>query len=136
MKRFFLLLCVLVLIVNAAASASFASDAPSGEEESPTNAVEITSRCQITIRGDQVDEKLTDDREDTYLSFNGALIEISAPEPIGSVYVKFDRTPQPWTLRVFGKEFACGQYGFLHEYQKIPRDDVMLVMLSFPGKES
>lgn len=91
----------------------------------------ITDKCVITLNGDKINKKLTDDNESTYISYEKAEVCIFSPEPIGGVYIKFDRTPPEWKLNYGEKTENCGKYGFLHEYQKINDEDVGELMLVF-----
>lgn len=59
----------------------------------------------------------TDGSEGTYSTVSkGTSVRITAPEPIASLYIVFDRTPAEWTLKAGDASAVCGAYGFLHEY--------------------
>lgn len=63
--------------------------------------------------------KLTDaDTGSFSKATGGGCVTVSREDGIGFLYIKFDRVPQPWTMtdNATGREYACGQNGFLHEY--------------------
>lgn len=79
----------------------------------PAGAEQMTDAATFT----PANALLTDGNEGTYSTVRqGSSIRISAPKPIASLYIVFDRTPAEWTLRAGDSSFVCGTYGFLHEY--------------------
>lgn len=97
---------------------------------------DITSVCSIRLNKKWISDDLTDGNEETYKSCDCAKIVIDSPEQIGGIYIKFDRTPPLWTMIYKDTTFTCGDYGFLHEYQKIYLDNVRHVTLIFSSKTS
>ena len=92
----------------------------------------ITEQCTVLLNGQPADAALTDGSEETFLQYDSAEITVSAPEPIGAVYVVFDRTPSAWTLLCGAeKNLSCGTNGFLHEYQPVEDESVTEVTLCF-----
>ncbi len=96
----------------------------------------ITSACKITLNGGRLDSCLYDNREESYALYDGAKIKIEATEPVGGIYIKFDRTPPVWSLSYENKTYKCGEYGFLHEYQSIKADNVKTLSLTFDKEVS
>jgi LmbE family N-acetylglucosaminyl deacetylase len=97
---------------------------------------DITYDCSIKLNGKWIDEDLIDGKEETYLKYDSAKIVIKSYEPVGGVYIKFDRTPQIWSLSYEKTTFSCGNYGFLHEYQSVYFDNVRTLTLTFYTKTS
>ncbi|MBR6921593.1 MAG: PIG-L family deacetylase [Clostridia bacterium] len=97
---------------------------------------DITYDCSIKLNGRWIDEDLIDGKEETYLKYDSAKIVIKSYEPVGGVYIKFDRTPQIWSLSYEKTTFSCGNYGFLHEYQSVYFDNVRTLTLTFYTKTS
>lgn len=63
--------------------------------------------------------RLSDGDRSTYTTTQeGAAVTVSRAGGIGSLYIEFDRVPQPWTLTdpASGQETARGEDGFLHEF--------------------
>ena len=96
----------------------------------------ITSSCRITVNGKKAGYNLTDGYDDNYYKYDYAKIEIEANEPVGGIYIKFDRTPPEWTISYNDMKFVCGKYGFLHEYQSIYDDNITSLTLLFPTETS
>jgi len=62
-------------------------------------------------------QKLWDGDRSTYASAGeDAAVQITRTGGIASLYVEFDRLPQPWTVEGGGKTADCGENGFLHEF--------------------
>lgn len=59
---------------------------------------------------------LDDDYRSTEHFEGGTELTINAPEPIKSVYIKWDSTPSAWTMLDGGTQISCGENGFLHEF--------------------
>ncbi|MBQ4425697.1 MAG: PIG-L family deacetylase [Lachnospiraceae bacterium] len=106
----------------------------SSAAKADTPAADITGSCTITAGGAAVPWTVRDGREDTWQWYAaGTQIRVEAAQPIGGLYIVFDRIPGDWTLQSAGRERSCGQYGFLHEYQKAEEADVRELILSFPA---
>lgn len=132
-KRLFLLaLCLLLLLPCLAGF-------PAGcEERSKEEMRDLTASCSITLNGKAIDERLTDGEEGSYLKYTGAAIVVEAPEEIGAVYLKYDKTPPEWTMTARGVEgsYPFGRYGFLHEYAETPAGCGNGVTLTFTEETS
>ncbi len=98
----------------------------------------INDRCIMKIEDRILSADLLDNRENTYRVFpGGTTIEISSFLPIGGIYIKFDRTPPKWVLTVNNEDAdICGQYGFLHEFQKIISENAKKLTLYFEQQVS
>lgn len=87
------------------------------------NAVEATcDNAQIEIEGFTSEKNIIDDNVNTYAKASEENnITVSREDGIGSVYIKFDRIPEKWTLAETGsnKTITCGENAFLHEYVEI-----------------
>lgn len=59
---------------------------------------------------------LDDDYRSTEHFEGGTELTINAPEPIKSVYIKWDSIPSAWTMLDGGTQISCGENGFLHEF--------------------
>ena len=123
-----ILFCVFLLLLSVCLSLTASAD----EKEPSKSAFEITQSCVITLNEKRIPEALTDNQEQTYIKYKEPVrITVRSPEPIGGIYLKFDRTPPEWMLIHKEDRTACGQYGFLHEYQPIEEDDITEVSLIF-----
>lgn len=113
------------------------------EPDVPAEMTDITNDCTIRIDGTaeyiydgdgQLPSSelayIIDGIEDSWMKFNGgATVTINAGhEPIGGVYIKFDRIPPNWTLN--GTQ-TCGQDGFLHEFQRIDGYNTTNITMQF-----
>lgn len=120
--------CVFLLLLSTFLSQAVSAD----ESASSRSASEITQDCVITLNEKTIPEALTDNQEQTYIKYKEPVrITVRSPEPIGGIYIKFDRTPPEWTLVHEENRIDCGQYGFLHEYQPIEKNDITEVSLLF-----
>jgi LmbE family N-acetylglucosaminyl deacetylase len=97
---------------------------------------DITANCSMELNGASINGMLIDNNETTYLKYSQAVITVHAGEPIGGIYIKFDRTPPSWTLWFNGMYQSCGTYGFLHEFQKVDSTSASQLTLSFPKEVS
>ncbi len=97
---------------------------------------DITASCSIELNGAPINGMLIDNSESTYLEYSQAVITVRAVEPIGGIYIKFDRTPPSWTLWFNGMFQSCGAYGFLHEFQKVDSTSASQLTLSFSKEVS
>ena len=100
MRRFLpvLLLC-LCLSVPVAADESAAQDA------------------SFSAEGFSSPQRLWDGDRGTYAAAGeGAAVQITGSTPIASLYIEFDRLPQPYTIECGGGSYPCGEEGFLHQY--------------------
>ena len=121
-----ILFCVFLLLLSVCLTLTASAD----EKEPSKSAFEITQNCVITLNEKIIPEALTDNQEQTYIEYKEPVrITVRSPEPIGGIYLKFDRTPPEWMLIHEEDRTACGQYGFLHEYQPIEKDDITEVSL-------
>lgn len=120
MKRFICSVFCILLFLNALL---FISPGYSAKEAVSRN---ITAECTISLNGERISADLTDDSEETYVSYDSAKIEIKAYEPVGGIYIKFDRTPSVWTMIYENAYYLCGNYSFLHEYQSVYSDGEVL----------
>lgn len=114
MKRSFSFLCLILFVLAAFPVLSFSEEQPAHESRV------ITSECTFTRDGRAINTDLIDDDEGTYRKYASCSIRVDAPEPIGGIYIKFDRTPPPWRMTCGETEIPCGSYGFLHEYNALP----------------
>lgn len=130
MKKTFCFFLFVLLIINAVISLS------PGYAASGRLCRNITSACDIKLNGRWISSYLTDNNEETYLSYDYLEIVIDSAEPVGGVYIKFDRTPPVWTLSYKDRYVSCGQYGFLHEYQSVESDNVRSLSLWFCAQTS
>ena len=129
MKRLIAFLCALILLTAPSAAFPVFSSAQQDVRV-------ITNDCAITLGDKEIDKRLTDDDEKTFLKYNnGCVIKVQSEEKIGAVYIKFDRTPPVWTLSYGEKTVACGRNGFLHEYEKLENAENELT-LTFSGQVS
>lgn len=62
---------------------------------------------------------LDDDYRSTEHFDGGTALTIQTPEPIDSLYIKWDTIPSAWTLEDGGSTIACGESGFLHEFVQL-----------------
>lgn len=91
----------------------------------------INSQATFFLGDEPMPKILLDGKEQTYLTLPSTELNISSEWEIGGLYIKFDRDPAPWTVRYLEEEQQCGQYAFLHEYQKIEADGVKELNISF-----
>ena len=123
------LLCTLFLL------SSFITFSP-GLSAAGTVSRDITSACKITLNGSRTEYDLTDRREDSYIQYDSAKIEIEASEAVGGIYIEFDYKPPVWTLSYNGSDYSCGKYAFIHEYQSVVKENVTSLTLTFNSKVS
>ncbi len=97
---------------------------------------DITKVCRITVGDKRIGYDATDGKEDSYERYKNAEITVTSPEPIGGVYVVFDRIPPVWTLSYGDEKINCGKYGFIHEYQSVDKDRVTFLTLRFDSATS
>ena len=100
--------------------------------ETGTQARDITKECVLTLSGEPIEPRLIDGDENTYGEFPPGAIGIFSREPIGGVYIRFDRAPGEWIMNTGTASHACGGDGFLHEYQRVD-ETTGEVILRFPG---
>ncbi len=86
-----------------------------GEELEPEFNIDITPSL-----GEEAGlSLLKDSKHTTSLKFSkDDVIKVSAvgQQKISGIYVIWDSEAKPWTLKADGKNIACGQNGFIHEY--------------------
>ena len=96
------------------------------------NAGEITNSSKITVDGDKINAKLTDDKESTYLTISeGKEIKIVAEENIQGVYIIYDIEGKEGKLTGNGKTIDIGKYGFIHEYIDVKKEIGDVTEVSF-----
>lgn len=126
MKRFFALLltavfafCLLPLAQGKAAA---------------SEARDITADCVIKIGGKAINAKAVDSSDYTYAEFDNVMVSITAREPIGGVYLKFNGSAPKWNINYNGKTYY-NPTGFLHSYQSVD-ESAQTIALGLPGKVS
>ena len=93
------------------------SQAPKHEIQQFQKAKDITSCVDITISDKTSSAKLKDNKENTFLKLSGnEQITLKSTEAFSSFYIKWNKIPGKWKLKVEGKIITCGTNGFLHEY--------------------
>ena len=71
----------------------------------------------LSAEGFSSPQRLWDADRGTYAAAgDGAVVRVTRTGGIASVYIEFDRLPQPWTLESGGKSYPCGEDGFLHQF--------------------
>lgn len=50
----------------------------------------------------------------------GTIIKVANAKDVKGLYIMWDTTVGPWTLRIDGKEYTYGQKDYLHEYVELP----------------
>ena len=102
--------------------------------EADAQARDITDKCRFSFGGNELDGALTDNNIYTFAEYPAAYIGVISPEPIGGVYIRFDRTPPEWTIAVGSEIIRCGSHGFLHEYIPVGDEDVRSLTLRFDDR--
>lgn len=123
-KLIAILFCLVLALAPLAALAASA--------ETGTEARDITKDCVLTLSGEPLEPRVFDGDENTYGEFSSGAIGIYSREPIGGVYIRFDRVPGEWTLNAGSTARTCGTEGLLHEYQSV-EGTTGEAILRFPG---
>lgn len=94
-----------------------------GEDRVESEAYELETDV---VCADADADVLTDGKEKSYISVGSVTVTSKNGEPIGSLYVIFDRIYGDWTLTGRDGEgrtytVGCGRDGFLHEYIDVER---------------
>lgn len=111
-----ILFCVFLLLLSVCLTLTASAD----EKEPSKSAFEITQNCVITLNEKIIPEALTDNQEQTYIKYKEPVrITVRSPEPIGGIYLKFDRTPPEWMLIHEEDRTACGP---VRLFARVPAD--------------
>ncbi|MGD9560633.1 MAG: hypothetical protein AB7V55_08525 [Oscillospiraceae bacterium] len=104
------------LCLSALAAISFLSfSTPPGAAE-VAEAELVTQGVAVTHSGGQGTAVLLDQNRSTYLTFAGGdTLTIESEGRFSSLYLIWDRPPQPWALDADGATSQNGQNGYLHE---------------------
>lgn len=131
-KKTFILIMILCFVLAPLFGVIDISRAENGE------ARDITGGCTFTLDGGGDTSAMTDGSYYTNtLLKGGEVVRIKAPEPIGGVYVLFDKAPGVWGLYLSdGTRKRCGEENFLHEYQSVEGEYVTVIALNFPVETS
>ena len=87
--------------------------APTPVPEYPARQVELT----LDYKDRRAANHLFDDNYTSDYTFPaGSTLSFTAEEDVRALYIIFGSYPDDWTLRADGRDYACGQGGFLHEY--------------------
>lgn len=84
----------------------------------PVAADEVAAQdASFSAEGFSSPQRLWDGDRGTYAAAGeGAAVHITGSTPIASLYIEFDRLPQPYALEGGGGSYPCGEEGFLHQY--------------------
>ncbi len=93
---------------------------------------EITSNCEILLDEKNIDKKVRDDKESTYITIKeNSVIQINSTENIYGLYIIYELSGQKGSLKSGEKAIEIGQNGFLHECINIEKEFGNIQTLSF-----
>ena len=81
------------------------------------NGAEITKECEITLNGKKIDQKIVDNKENTFISISkDTEINIKSENNINGIYIIYEYSSKEGTISANDKTEKIGKNGFLHEY--------------------
>lgn len=89
----------------------------------------------ISVSDGSSGSKLHDeDRTSTLTLSPGTVITVTSQSDMNGIYIIWDSLVPEWTLRIDGQDYTYGQYGFIHEYVKLPVKTSKLEIVIGDGK--
>lgn len=84
------------------------------------NCKDITKESSITLNGNKISEKISDNNENTYITIKSSdNIKITSNEDIYGLYIIYEMASKEGTIKNDNKTNIIGENNFLHEYINI-----------------